>query len=309
MRYENGLIKIFFSKAIRVKDSSVAETKATREAFFLFAASKWSHSHKLIVESDSRNVAKWTSKPSDASWRIRKWVLHIERLKKEIKRWEIKHVNLIPFMVRTPTFSIIWNGTRTNTFSRTRGIRQGDPLSPYLFVLCLEKLSQLIDNKVWLGNWRPLLLTRNGPFLAHVCYADDLVLFRVTSTKQVQVMMKTLDRFYLVSGQKVGLSKWRLLVSSKVSPVKAKNLSSIAKTTLTKDFGKYHGAPATHERITQTTYSELINEVQLRMESWSNKYLSVAGRISLVQSVTSTTATYPMQTTFLLKTLSRRSIV
>lgn len=62
-------------------------------------------------------------------------------------------VNFIMFIVRTPTFSIIWNGKLSNFFSPQRGIRQGDPLSPYLFVLCLEKLSHLIENAMNMGRW------------------------------------------------------------------------------------------------------------------------------------------------------------
>ncbi|EOY00056.1 Uncharacterized protein TCM_009467 [Theobroma cacao] len=80
-----------------------------------------------------------------------------------------------------------------------------------------------------------------------------------------------------------------------------KNPSRIVKISLTKDFVKYPGTPMIHGRITRATHSELINKTKLRLESWSNKYLSMAGQISLVKLVLSAMATYLMQMTFLPK--------
>ncbi|EOY32757.1 Uncharacterized protein TCM_040787 [Theobroma cacao] len=162
--------------------------------------------------------------------------------------------------------STIWNGIPTETFIPTRGIRQGDPLSPYLFVLCLETLSQLVNEEVSLGNWKPLVVTTRGPYLTHVCFADDLMLFGEASVKQVQTIMRVLDKFCLASGQKVSLEKSRMLVSSNVPLSKARVLSSDAKIPLTKDFGKYLGSPVIHGRVLKTTYTEVILKVKARLE-------------------------------------------
>ena len=60
-------------------------------------------------------------------------------------------VKLIMNCVRSSSLSILWNGSKLEPFTPTRGMRQGDPLSPYLFVLCMEKLSLLINQKVDTG--------------------------------------------------------------------------------------------------------------------------------------------------------------
>ncbi|EOY33653.1 Uncharacterized protein TCM_041559 [Theobroma cacao] len=73
-------------------DVSLAETQELLEAFILFIASKLGQAHSLVIESDSCNAVKWVNQPSDGPWRLRKWILHIDRLKMDVKSWEIKHI-------------------------------------------------------------------------------------------------------------------------------------------------------------------------------------------------------------------------
>lgn len=110
-------------------------------------------------------------------------------------------------IVSTNTLSLIWNGQQLPFFSPSRGIRQGDPLYPYLFILCLEKLGHLIDAEVQLHRWQPLKITQCGPSISHICFADDLVLFGKEKTSQLDVMMEVLNKFCEASGEKISLAK------------------------------------------------------------------------------------------------------
>lgn len=65
---------------------------------------------------------------------------------------------LIMNCISSSRIAILVNGTRTSYFSPSRGIRQGDPISPYLFILCMEMLSTLINHKVDLGCWDPITI-------------------------------------------------------------------------------------------------------------------------------------------------------
>lgn len=78
--------------------------------------------------------------------------------------------------------SIILNGKNLEWFSPSRGICQGNAISPYLFVLCMERLEHLIDEVVLDDKWTPIKLTLNGPPLSHLFFADDLSLFAEAST-------------------------------------------------------------------------------------------------------------------------------
>lgn len=82
----------------------------------------------------------------------------------------LRMVEVIMECVSTPSMRILWNGEPTATFFPSRGIRQGDPLSPYLFVLCMERLNQIIEEAVIQGRWKPIYASRGGaavikPFL------------------------------------------------------------------------------------------------------------------------------------------------
>lgn len=85
--------------------------------------------------------------------------------------------NLIMSCVKNTTTSILWNGTPLTSFNPSRGLRQGDPLSPYLFVMCMEYLSALILDKVNQNKWKGIKASPNRPTITHLFFADDLILF------------------------------------------------------------------------------------------------------------------------------------
>lgn len=92
-------------------------------------------------------------------------------------------VSLIWHYVTTSRMWLFWNGEAFEDFYPSRGIMQGDPISPYLFVLCLERLFHLIDQTVSNNFWRPVQISRRGPKISHLAFADDLILFAEANTK------------------------------------------------------------------------------------------------------------------------------
>ena len=86
-------------------------------------------------------------------------------------------IELIMSCVSSFSISILFNGGCLDSFYPSRGIRQGDPLSPYLFIFCMEFLGHLIEEKCEAKLWAPVKASRSGPSFSHLFFADDLVLF------------------------------------------------------------------------------------------------------------------------------------
>ena len=88
-----------------------------------------------------------------------------------------KWISLIMACVKSVTYSILSNGEPKGLITQTRGIRQGDPLSPFLFLLCMEGLHSLIEDAARVGDLRGFSLCNRGPKLTHLFFADDSLLF------------------------------------------------------------------------------------------------------------------------------------
>lgn len=199
--------------------------------------------------------------------------------------FDVPWVNLIMTCVETPRLSITLSGERLQPITPERGIRQGDAMSPALFVLCLEKLSQLISHKVESGCWKGIKLDLAGPTLSHLCFADDMVLFSEASLDQADIIRECLDRFCATSGQRISFSKSQVLFSKNTDPAVAQGVSARLNIARTEDLGKYLGVPSIHGRVTCRTFQGLLDRVQTRLDGWKAKLLSVAGRVTLAKSV------------------------
>lgn len=118
---------------------------------------------------------------------------------------------LIMSCVSNVTTSILWNGEKLDDFSLGRGLRQGDPLSPYLFMLCMERLSILINSRCMNGDWKGIKISRNIEALTHLFFVDDLVLFGQANKANCKVIMEVIHEFCALSGQTVNLNKSKVL--------------------------------------------------------------------------------------------------
>ena len=125
-----------------------------------------------------------------------------------------KWISWIKCCISTATFSVLFNGSPTGFFWSSRGLRQGDPLSPYLFVIGMEALSRLLKRVVE-GNFISgcKFEGRNGGVLiiSHLLYADDTILFCDAKPEQLMYLRWILMWFEAFSGLRINLSlvMWR----------------------------------------------------------------------------------------------------
>ena len=97
--------------------------------------------------------------------------------------------------VSSVSFEVVINGGKSEYFKPSRGLRQGDPLSPYLFILYQEVLSRFIEHDLKLKNIVGIKSSISGPMISHVMYADDIILFTKASRKDAESLVKTLEKY------------------------------------------------------------------------------------------------------------------
>ena len=120
--------------------------------------------------------------------------------------------------ITSVSYSLLINGEPTEKIFPLRGIRQGGPLSPYLFLLCSEGLHALIDKAAWEGHIRGISICRNGPRLTHLFFADDSLLFCRASIQECNHTQDILLEYEAASGQKLNKDKTTLFFSKTTSP-------------------------------------------------------------------------------------------
>ncbi|XP_052112461.1 uncharacterized protein LOC127744218 [Arachis duranensis] len=208
-------------------------------------------------------------------------------------------IDLTLSCISTARMRVLWNGEELEEFSPTRGIRQGDPISPYIFVLCIERLSQLISIAVDQDVWKPICLKKDGPPISHLCFADDIILFAEAKVDQANIINKCLEAFCQSSGQNVSKEKTRIFFSKNVGHMVRTEISNVLQFARTDDLGKYLGVPVLHSKVTKHTFEGIINKLHARLNSSKASSLSLAGRTTLVKSVLSSMPLYNMQSAIL----------
>ena len=97
-------------------------------------------------------------------------------------------------------FSVIINGKPEGFFPSTQGIRQGDPLSPVLFIIMAEAFSRTISHQHLLNKWKGALIAGTNISIAHSLFADDTLLFGLSNVQEVRKILYTLNLYSAVSG-------------------------------------------------------------------------------------------------------------
>ncbi|KAJ6925336.1 hypothetical protein NC651_009874 [Populus alba x Populus x berolinensis] len=199
-------------------------------------------------------------------------------------------IGLPPAMIRwistcitTVHYTININGEMHGFFHGTRGIRQGDPLSPYLFVLAMEGLGGIIRQKIqhsaYKYHWRC-----KATKLTHLCFADDLMLFSHADLNSILIMKESLQQFSNISGLSINLAKSSLYLSGIDGRLRINIIEQIGiqETMLPV---KYLGVPLLSSRLTHKDCIPLLERITTRIKLWTSSSLTYAGRLQLIKSV------------------------
>ena len=199
-------------------------------------------------------------------------------------RFPERMIHWIRACITSPRFSININGSLEGFFSSSRGIRQGDPLSPYLFVIVMDALSMIISKKVasedhFTYHWRC-----SEEKITHLCFADDLILFCGKSLDSVVVLKQALDLFLSFSGLTANHSKSDIFVAG--SDLHFKDyLLTLFGFQLGSLSARHLGVPLISTKLSARDCKILLDKIVARIKNWTTKHLSYGGRLQLIKSV------------------------
>ncbi|XP_024195576.1 uncharacterized protein LOC112198676 [Rosa chinensis] len=168
-------------------------------------------------------------------------------------------------------------GEPTSKIVPTRGIRQGDPLSPYLFILCAEGLSALISNAIQQNVIAGLKMCPQAPTLHHLFFADDSFLFGTATEDECYRFKGILDTYEKASGQKVNYQKSSVVFSKNVDMAEQNRLASILAVERADEHDKYLGLPLRVGRSKTAIFEYIKEKLTKKLINWKAKILSCAG--------------------------------
>ena len=207
--------------------------------------------------------------------------------------------DLILSCVTSMSTSLLFNGASLEPFKPSRGIRQGDPISPYLFILCMEYLGLLIEEKCQGKLWHPVKASRSGPSFSHLFFVDDLILFARADPVSCVAVKDALTKFYTKSGQTISEEKSQVFFSPNIDPNQRDMLSGLLGFQQTSNLGKYLGFPLKHPRTNNQEFGFVLDRVKKKLAGWKANLLSMTGRTMLIQASSSTILAHVMQNAYL----------
>jgi len=194
-------------------------------------------------------------------------------------------INWIRLCISTSSFSVLLNGSPFGLFSPSRGLRQGDPLSPFLFIIGTEVLSRLFHQRL-----RGFKIARSCSPLNHLLFADDLVIFTTATSSEAIIIKECLNKYSFWSGQTVNASKSNILFSKNTAASTISAIRNFLPYQTTPATAKHLGLPILYGNSKKAVFSDILDKVI----GWRSKTLSQVGKTTLIKTVVSAIPSYAM---------------
>lgn len=176
-----------------------------------------------------------------------------------------------------------------------RGLRQGNPLSPYLFmIICAEGLSALLRRANRTGKLHGCKASRHGPIISHLMFTDDCILFCWGSEEEARNLKQVLDVYENLSGQAINYNKSGVFFSPNVDPVERQHIEVIFGVNQCLNTGRYLGLPSLIGRKKKEIFSHIRDRVWKKLHQWRRKKLSKVGKEILIKAAAQSIPSYCM---------------
>ena len=196
--------------------------------------------------------------------------------------------------VTSANFSVHINRNAYGNIRPSRGIRQGDPLSPYLFLLCAEGFTSLLARAQNDGRIHEVAVCRRAPFISHLLFANDSLLFYRATQGEVQVITELLQTYADASGQCINFDKSLVYFSTNTVTIQRERIKGELGVREVDRFESYLGLPTLVGRAKYQTFSFIKDRVWKKIQAWKGQLLSRAGKEILIKAIAQSIPTYTM---------------
>lgn len=160
-----------------------------------------------------------------------------------------------------------------------------DPLSPYLFLFCMDIFSLMTSLAVNLRKFQGILVRRGGPTISHLFFADDAMFFFRASPTACTNLQYMISRFCSISGQMLNLQKSFVKFSPNIAPEQQRSLSTLLRMDHRENIGHYLGVSPDIQGAKVQHFTPLLDTISMKISSWQHRSLSQPAKLIIINSI------------------------
>ncbi|KAL8092543.1 hypothetical protein AgCh_034709 [Apium graveolens] len=208
--------------------------------------------------------------------------------------FDMKLINLFMECVASARYKINHAGKEFGEIIPTRGIRQGDPLSSYLFLICMEGFTALLRDYEHKKLIKGIQVARGAPAVSHMFFADDTYIYCQARDDSVSHVLNVLNTFELASGQRINVDKSSVFFSRNTANDVKQSICQRLRFREADDNTRYLGLPNIMGRNKNAVFGFLKEKLADRIKGWDNNCLSKGGKEILLKTVAQSLPSYAM---------------
>lgn len=205
-----------------------------------------------------------------------------------------KWINLVMKCVTTVSYRIKVNDEYTYTVRPQRGLRQGDPVSPFLFIICAEALSAMLQQAEIDGKIQGIRICEGAPRINHLLFADDSLILMRAQREDAKELQRILDVYERASGQMINRDKSSVLFSPNTDMSSRDHVKEELYIASGARNERYLGLPVSIGKSRKKAFQYIKRRIWGRIQGWQEKLLSKAGKEVLIKAVAQAIPTYAM---------------